>query len=86
MNFLFAHNKIALIEKETEKEYLTYQYQVEDGWELLVTKTGGTDPTFNLYRLKNSGKDKVLLKGIKKTYLDKYSKNPKQPLEPEFEK
>ena len=87
LDFILQHNKIAIIEEEFETEYTAYQYMVKDGWELMISETvnrGPDDPKYVMKRVIGPGMYQNL-KSIKKTYLDKYSRNPKQPLEPKYE-
>ena len=37
--FKFAQNKIALVEKENETDYIAMQYLIENDWNLVVTKS-----------------------------------------------
>lgn len=79
LNFLWAHNRVAIIEQETKDDYLTYQYMVQNGWNLLVCKNekvNPEDPTWTLKRIEPSGK-LIALEGKRKLYQDKDSKNPK---------
>ena len=80
LNFIWAHNKVAIIEQENRLDYVTYQYMVEDGWKLLVCKNdqkiNPDDPTWILKRVEPSG-ERVCLAGKKKIYFDAKSKNPK---------
>ena len=79
MNFLFAQNKLGVIEQETRKEYIAYQYLIKNGWTIYVSKNpnpGPDAPTWILKRLGNSG-EKIPMKGFKKTYFDDNAVNPK---------
>ena len=79
LDFLFAQNKIAIIEKETEDTYEVYQYLIKDGWKLMISKNSNpssSEPSWILKKIEESGKQ-IPLKGVKKTYLDKNSKHPK---------
>ena len=79
LNFMWAHNKVAIIEQETRDDYLTYQYMVQNGWKLLIgknEKVNPEDPTWTLKRVEPSG-ELISLEGKRKVYYDKDSKNPK---------
>ena len=80
LNFIWAHNKVAIIEQENELDYVTYQYLVEDGWNLVLSKNeqkfNSDDPTWILKRIETSG-EQVCLPGKKKRYLDAKCKTPK---------
>ena len=82
MDFIWAENKLAIVEKEKPKEYETFQYCIEDQWTLLVCKNkekiqGSKDPSWILKRIKADGKH-VLLEGKSRDYDDNKSKHPKQ--------
>ena len=79
MNFIWAHNKVAIIEQETKDDYLAYQYMVQNGWKLLIgrnEKVSPDDPKWTLKRIEPSGK-LISLEGKRKIYYDKNSKCPK---------
>ena len=80
LDFIWAHNKVAIVEHETRREYITFQYHIENGWKLLVCKNdkvNAEDPSWTLKRIEADG-TLVILEGKKKTYFDSRSKNPKQ--------
>ena len=62
LSFIWAHNKLALIEEETEEDYRTFQYSIEDGWKVVIGKNdnpGPSDPTWTVTRI-DGGKRKLL--------------------------
>ena len=81
MNFIWAHNKVAIVEQETKDDYLTVQYTIQDGWKLLVCKNdkkvNPENPSWTLKRIEADGKQ-VVLEGKRKIYFDSKSKTPKQ--------
>ena len=81
MDFIWAENKLAIVEEEKPKEYETFQYCIEDQWTLLVCKnekkTNPCDPSWILKRIKADEKHE-LLEGKSRDYDDSKSKNPKQ--------
>ena len=76
--FKFPQNKLALVQKENEKDYKAIQYLVNNDWNLVVTKC--MDPkdsqTWQLKQKMSDGQLRNLV-GIEKVYHDKYAKNPK---------
>ena len=66
-----------MIEKENAFDYITKQYLIEDGWNLVVTK--GMDPEESPWKMQQKMSDGQLrdLVGYRKVYLDKNSKIPK---------
>ena len=76
--FKFAQNKIALVEKENETDYIAMQYLIENDWNLVVTKSmdpEGSQP-WQLQQKMSGGQLRNLV-GIRKVYYEKYAKNPK---------
>ena len=70
---------MAVVEKETRKEYIAYQYLIHDGWTIYVNKNpnpGPDSPTWILTRVGNSGK-RIPMRGFKKTYFDDNAVSPK---------
>ena len=81
LDFIWAHNKVAIVEEETKHDYLTFQYCIEDNWKLVVCKNEDKvnpgDPNWILKRIEADGK-RVVLPGKRKIYFDSKSLNPKQ--------
>ena len=74
--FKFAQNKIALVEKENETDYIAMQYLIENDWNLLVTKSIEGSQPWQLQQKMSGGQLRNLV-GIRKVYYEKYAKNPK---------
>ena len=74
--FKFAQNKIALVEKENETDYIAMQYLIENDWNLLVTKSIEGSQPWQLQQKLSGGQLRNLV-GIRKVYYEKYAKNPK---------
>ena len=76
--FKFPQNKLALVQKENEKDYKAIQYLVDNDWNLVVTKCN--DPkgsqTWQLKQKMSDGQFCNLV-GIEKVYNDMHAKNPK---------
>ena len=71
---------VAIVEQETKHDYLTFQYNIENGWKLVVCKNDKVnpgDPSWTLKRIQANGKE-VVLEGKRKIYFDSKSKNPKK--------
>ena len=64
---------------EDTSDYYAMQYLLEDGWDLLVTKS--VDSEVSRWRLQQKMSNGQLrdLVGSRRVYLDKYSKHPKIP-------
>ena len=80
MDFIWAHNKVAIVEQETKHDYLTFQYNIENGWKLVVCKNDKVnpgDPSWTLKRIEADGTH-VVLEGKRKVYEDSNSKAPKK--------
>ena len=71
--FKLYQNKIALVEKENQKDYIAMQYLIENDWNLVVTKC---DQSWQLQQKLSSGQLRNL-DGIRKVYYEKCAKNPK---------
>ena len=79
LKFLWAFNKIAVVEEETRVDYITYQYEIDDGWHVLISKNedpkgDGPHPKYNLSKLEASG-EKTQLRGVRKVYQESRSTN-----------
>ena len=76
--FKFVQNKIAIVEKENEKDYVAIQYLIENDWNLLLTKCTDQDAEkkWELKR-KIAGGPIYELVGTRKVYYDHNAKNPK---------
>ena len=74
-----CQNKIALVEKENEKDYDAIQYLIENDWNLEVTKCLDPEVAQKTWQLKRKMEDGKVrdLPGRRITYHDKYSKIPK---------
>merc|ERR1711976_233943 len=66
LNFVWAHNKLAIVANETDEDYLADQYLVENGWSLMICKNENGNPddpenqTWTLKRLEPSGETTTL--------------------------
>ena len=61
-------NKLAVVEKETDAEYIAYQYFIRNNWSLKVIKQAeGQDPKWILKKKNENGKF-VTLFGKQKSY------------------
>eukprot|EP00093_Oithona_nana_P000112 00112.XXX_814_345_1 [CDS] Oithona nana genome sequencing. len=79
LNFLWAVNKLAIVEEETRVDYVTYQYEIDDRWILVISKNEnpegeGPHPKWILSRVERSEKLTPLL-GVRKIYHESKSKN-----------
>ena len=74
-----CHNKIALVEKENDTDYVAMQYLIDNNWNLEVSKCLDPEKAQKTWELKRKMDDGQLctLPGIQKVYQDKYSKIPK---------
>ena len=61
LNWTFLHNKIAIVEEETNEEYLAIQYLIESDWKLTVIQ----NPKFQNQKSQNPKEPKWILKQIK---------------------
>ena len=79
MPFKFVQNKIAIVEKENEKDYVAIQYLIENDWNLEVTKCLDPEVAQKTWQLKRKMDDGQVrdLPGKRITYHEKYSKIPK---------
>ena len=75
LKFEWSSN-IAVIEEEKNKEYIVYQYCIDDGMKLTVSKNPEpeADPKWILSR----GDNGKVLKGKKTSYPERNEKNRKQ--------
>eukprot|EP00093_Oithona_nana_P001487 01487.XXX_1108_1821_1 [CDS] Oithona nana genome sequencing. len=60
LNFLWSINKLAIVEEETRIDYVTYQYEIDDRWRLVISKNenpkgDGPHPKWMLSREEASG-------------------------------
>ena len=76
--FKLYQNKIALVEKENQKDYIAMQYLIENDWNLVVTKSMNPEgsQSWQLQQKLSSGQLRNL-DGIRKVYYEKCAKNPK---------
>ena len=79
LNFLWSINKLAIVEEETRIDYVTYQYEIDDRWRLVISKNenpkgDGPHPKWMLSREEASGELTQLL-GVRKFYQESKSKN-----------
>ena len=66
--FKWLDNKLAVVEKETDAEYIAYQYFIRNNWSLKVIKQAeGQDPKWILKKKNENGKF-VTLFGKQKSY------------------
>ena len=77
--FKFVQNKIAIVEKENEKDYIAIQYLIENDWNLEVTKCLDPEVAQKTWQLKRKMDDGQVrdLPGKRIKYQEKYSKIPK---------
>ena len=66
-----------MVEKDITTDYITMQYLIEDGWNLVITK--GMDPEESPWQMQQKMSDGQLrdLVGYRKVYYEKNCKNPK---------
>ena len=77
--FKFVQNKIAIVEKENETDYIAMQYLIENDWNLVVTTKADQEDgkTWEL-KQKIGGQLRDLV-GTRKVYYDRHAKKPKCP-------
>ena len=78
LNFLWSINKLAIVEEETRIDYVTYQYEIDDRWRLVISnnenpKGDGPHPKLILSKEGASGELTQLL-GVRKLYQEANSK------------
>ena len=79
LKFFWAINKLAIVEEETRIDYVTYQYEIDDRWRLVISKNenpkgDGPHPKLILSKEGASGELTQLL-GVRKIYQESKSKN-----------
>ena len=74
--FKFVQNKIAIVEKENETDYIAIQYLIENDWNLVVTTKDQEDGKTWELKQKIGGQLRDLF-GTRKVYYDRHAKNPK---------
>ena len=78
--FKFVQNKIAIVEKENETDYIAMQYLIENDWNLVVTTKDQEDgKTWELKQKIGAGGQLRDLVGTRKVYYDRHAKSPKCP-------
>ena len=82
LSFIWANNKLALIEEESNQDYRAFQYHIEEGWKVLIGKnenTGPSEPTWSLFRIKGSeGSERKLLQSVRQFYQRSNEHNPRR--------
>ena len=79
LNFLWSINNLAIVEEETRIDYVTYQYEIDDRWRLVISKNenpkgDGPHPKWMLSKEEASGELTPLL-GVRRLYQESKSKN-----------
>ena len=82
MQFVWATNKLAIVDEETSIDYVTHQYEIEDRWRLVISKNenpkaDGPNPKWILSREEGSGELTQLFGafGVRQFYQESKSKN-----------
>ena len=79
--FKFVQNKIAIVEKENETDYIAMQYLIENDWNLVLTKCMDQEAEKKwILKRKIAGGQLCELVGIRKVYYDQRAKFPKSPM------
>ena len=77
--FKWLNNKLAVVEEETDAEYIAYQYFIRNKWTLKVIQNPNPGPKWILKK-KNENGDFVTLFGKQKSYPECKEKIPKRIL------
>ena len=77
--FKWLNNKLAVVEEETNAEYIAYQYFIRNKWALKVIQNPNPGPKWILKK-KNENGDFVTLFGKQKSYPECKEEIPKRIL------
>ena len=67
LGFFWPQNTLAVVEEETSNDYKTFQYVIQENWQLTISQSDRKDIRWEVKRRTSEGGLKTL-KGKEKTY------------------